>query len=152
MTGVTVLAWRSRGFAWPAVKPRKDKADVVIIDARGTGFLPCLTPRLTDAAGSEVLSLAQLGVDEFQKHAMMIYIATPLAAEAGRLPAALVAAAEQAYENPLLLRADKSPKDMRGTLVLTRTATKTLTTRGDAKELVYAGKIVVVVDVPAAKS
>lgn len=158
MTAIT-FAKHARAFVWPAVAVLAPgaagaRADVVIIDGRGTGFLPCLAPRITDDSGGTVFSLTQLGTGEFQKRGMVVYLCPAEAVKWSPTDVVgprVLPAAKKAYRDPVVLRADKSPKNSPGTLVLTSTATKTLMISGDARDLFRSGRVIVVTDTPPVK-
>lgn len=162
MTEIT-FAKHARAFVWAAVNVAGGQADVVIIDGRRTGFLPCLAPQITTSSGELILSAAQLSLGEFRKRGTVVYvrstrkargpggIAKNILAQAGRTDPALAAAAKRAYKNPLMLQADKSPQNSRGTLVLTTVATRTLIMSGGARDLFRSGRVIVITDTPPVK-
>lgn len=161
LTEVT-FAKHPRAFVWAAVNVAGGQADVVIIDGRGTGFLPCLAPQITTSSGEVILSASQLSLGQFRKRGTVVYIRTRKAkgpggvagkmiAQAGRVDPAVAAAAKRAYKNPLMLQADKSPQNSPGTLVLTTVSTRTLIMSGGAKGLFHGGSVIVITDTPPAK-
>ena len=161
LTEVT-FAKDARAFVWAAVNVAGGRPDVVIIDGRGTGFLPCLAPRITTSSGEVILSAAQLSLEEFRKRGTVVYIRSPKAkrpggvagkmiAQAGRADPAIAAAANRAYKNPLMLQAGKSPKNTPGTLVLTTVSTRTLIMSGGTKDLFRSGRVIVIADTPPVK-
>lgn len=156
-------AKRAGEAAWLAVNVAGARANVVIIDGRGTGFLPCLAPQITASTGRVFLSAQELRAGEFQKRGMVVYIrstrksggvvgiAKKIAAQAGRIDPAIVAAARKVYKSPLMLQADKSPTNSRGTLVLTNVATRTLIMSGKSRDLFRGGRVIVITDIPSAE-
>ena len=153
MTAIT-FAKHARAFVWPAVAVAGARADVVIIDARLTGFLPCLAPRITDDSGGTVFSLTQLGTGEFQKRGMVVYLCPAEAVKWSPTDVVgprVLPAAKKAYRDPVVLRADKSPKNSPGTLVLTTVATRTLIMSGGARDLFRSGRVIVITDTPPVK-
>ncbi len=159
MTEIT-FAKPAPAFVWAAVNVAGGQADVVIIDGRGTGFLPCLAPQITTSSGDVVLSAAQLGLGQFRKRGSVVYvrstrkpkgrggIAKNILVQAGRTDPAIAAAAKKAYKNPLMLQADKSPQNSPGTLVLTTVATRTLIMSAGSRKLFRSGRVIVITYAP----
>ena len=137
--------------------------DAVVIDARGTGFRPCLAPRIASKSGAAILSAGDVPAAGIQQRSIVAYVSAPappehafgviqqtrqITAAAGRPEPKLRRAAHRAFKNPLLLKAESSPKNSPGTLVLTPVSVRSLLTAGPTRTLLKTTRIIVVTDHP----
>jgi len=163
---------RGRAWDWPG-EGLGGSTDVVIIDARGIQFAPCVAPCILTDSGESVFGPADVPAGEIHKRGMVLYVfmkdtgvrrdaksvvVGPLArakvvtAQAGRIDPEFRAMAQKAFERPLLLVADNTLETSRGTIVLTSAAVKELAICGEARKLMKAGKIIIVTDTTRVES
>ena len=165
-TNVSFKPVRGRTWDWLGEGLGGD-ADVVIIDARGIQFAPCVGPCIVTDSGERIFGPGDVPAGEIQKRGMVLYVfmkdtgvrrdaksivVRPLAlaravtAQAGRVDPELQGMAQKGFDSPVVLVAESTLEKSRGTIVLTSAATKELTIRGEARQLMQAGKIVIVTD------
>lgn len=115
--------------------------DIMVIDARQTGFAPTLGPRLASADGKVLFDAADLQRQELSQRPVAIYVyrkstgirrdassivgaaiarAKSVAAEAGSPDQQLLRPLQQYFQNPLVLNAAATAKEAPGTLVVAR--------------------------------
>jgi len=146
----------------------RGKADAVVIDARGTGFAPSLTPQLLsqdqkvlfraadalkkgqslDRPAAIYVFMKQTGVKKGTKAPIIKYIghAKAVTERAGRIDPKLIERAKRCFKRPLILVAEKTAEKDPCSLILTPAAFKNLCMHGEAMDLMKAGKLVIVTD------
>ena len=135
-------ARRASRWSWPAAeKPPGERVDVVVIDARSTKFTPVLFPRLQSPSGQGVLEAADLPKDQLLRRCLVVY------ASRLRPPGKAAPLSFKTAIRPLILRPTRSKgKDkVQGTLVLSDADLKKLSKQGEARQLMKAGKVVILV-------
>ncbi len=137
-------ARRASRWSWPrpaAEKPPGARVDVVVIDARSTKFTPVLFPRLQSPSGQGVLEAADLPRDQLLRRCLVVY------ASRLRPPGKAAPLAFKTAIRPLILRPTRSKgKDkVQGTLVLSDADLEKLSLQGEARQLMKAGKVVILV-------
>lgn len=171
-THVTFKPVRGGRWDWPG-EGLGGGTDAVIIDARGIQFAPCVGPRIVTDSGERIFGPEDVPSGEIQKRGMVVYVfmketgvrrdaksivVRPLAlakavtAQAGRIDPELQGMAQKAFESPLILVGDATLEKSRGTIVLTSAAVKELAIRAEARQLMQAGKIIIVTDTTRVES
>ncbi len=140
--------------------------DGIVIDARGLGFAPTITPALVTPQNERLFDIEFLPPDERGMRPMVIYvyvefaeIANPqsiigmvigrtqqVSAQGGRLDERLREQAYEVFENPLILRADKVQLTSATTLVLTPAAVRDIVFCENSGELFRSGRVIIVTD------
>ena len=128
----------------PPKAPQDSGVKVIVIDARGTGFVPCLLPRIANAAGGVVFDAAQSpAFKSAQPRAPVVYVRMlpkddqPQSAPAGKAGGVV------------LVTAQKSPAASAGTITLSDSDADEMMNRLATGGIVEGGQIVVVADPPS---
>ena len=164
----------ARTWDWPAAPPAEaGEAKMILLDLRRTIYAPALLPRILAPDGRCIFDAAELGEDELAWRPAAVHVvyapATSRPPREGVLPPEPIAGAApifseqtpgafEAFEEsvgqtfssrPLVLtrcRAGSQP----GTIVLSEKAALRLHTHLQTRELLRAGKVVIVLSAPAA--
>lgn len=157
-----------RRWAWPDGSGGREAADVIVLDARGMGFLPCLAPRVILASGKCLFDGSDVKPDHLRTRPAVAYVRfmpkpgpstkNPLvhlralgiarkgAIRAGGSATDLTVAANRTFKNALILQAIDTPDDSPETIILPNTTVRFLVLHPEARQLFKDGKVVVVVD------
>ena len=84
-TGVTYVK-SDRRWDWPGGAGARDRADVVVLDARGTGFVPSIAPRVVDRLGRCLFEGGDLDPAHVRLRAIAAYVGYKQPAAATPLP------------------------------------------------------------------
>jgi len=130
--------------AW--TDPAKDddaKDEVLVIDARGSGFTPCFYPLVISEAGEILIDVETVPKDIAVEHGACAYARTKLTYEK-----LAIRPAEGAGPAPRrhAVRALRAGKDDTTTLVLSDDDARKLLADGHLSALVQSGRVVVIVD------
>ncbi len=141
--------------------------DVVIVDARGISFAPSLAPRILTPDRKRVFGLEDIPAQQRSVRMGAIYVymeetgvprqarsfihapiarAKVVSGRAGGIDAKLRSKVRKGFANPIIVLADSTAKDSRGTIVLTPGSVKELAIHGNSRRLMKEGRIVIVTD------
>ena len=135
--------------AW--VDPAKDdetEGDVLVIDARGSGFTPCFYPLVVSEGGEVLIDVETVSKDVAIGRGTCAYARTKLTYEKLEIRPAEDAAPAPGRYTVRALRADKKDKT---TLILSDEDARRLLADGRLSALVQSGRVVVIVDKTPAK-
>lgn len=138
-TGV-VVARKGSKWDWPkSAKPDRPAARIkqVVIDARGTKFSPVMFPTLQTAKGRRVFDASDVPRKELFRRPLVIY------ASAARKPRLPGKASTKPADGRIILRPTRSKGKANGTLVLSEDDLAKLAAHGEARDLMKAGKVVI---------
>ena len=157
-----------RRWAWPEGTGGHEAVDVIVIDARGMGFLPCLAPRVILQNGKCLFEGGDVKADQLRDRPAVAYVKfmskpgpstkNPLvhlralgiarkgAIRAGGSANDLTVAAKKRFKNALILQAIDTPDDSPETIILPNTTVRFLMLHPEARQRFKDGKVVVVVD------
>jgi hypothetical protein len=157
-----------RRWAWPEGTGGNEAVDVIVIDARGMGFLPCLAPRVILQNGKCLFDGGDVKADQLRARPAVAYVKfmskpgpstkNPLvhlralgiarkgAIRAGGSANDLTVAAGKKFKNALILQAIDTPDDSPETIILPDTTVRFLMLHPEARQRFKDGKVVVVVD------
>jgi hypothetical protein len=126
-----------KGFSdRPATAP---DTQAIVIDARGTGFIPTACPEVADARGKVIVASSPREPMVSERWATAIYVTADPALKHSELT----------ERGVLVLSAEKTPADATGRIVLSEEQTKILTGEPASKDLWRQGRVVIIADVPA---
>lgn len=126
------------------VMQRGPRLDLIVIDARGTEFAPCLWPRLALADGGVLFGATDVARDALPARPTVLYAA----AERGPTPLEPGVVRTGPDTRMLVLRGSGILHKTTGTLVLPAEEYLKLAFHARAYELMKAGRLVIVVDAP----
>ena len=143
---------------------------MLILDVRGSGFLPSVAPRIVTEDGRCIFEGGDLDIPRVRKRRTAMYVgfrqrpveraseksasprlralarARKVAGRAGGVEQTLHQVARKRFKNPLIFKATRAAKDAPGTLVLSNAALRSLATHPEAKTLLQAGRVLIVVN------
>jgi len=129
---------RASRWPWPEVRAPAERPGLIVIDARGTKFAPCLFPRLVARSGGRVFDSADVPGGMLPARAMAVYaVRRPPSAKAATRPASAPAA------RALTIRASVSRGRSNGSLVIDDEQLRKLASHPEARRLMKAGKLVI---------
>ncbi|MFB3893994.1 MAG: hypothetical protein ACE15C_18450 [Phycisphaerae bacterium] len=131
----------------PVTKPGEPK--VIIIDARGSGFTPCMLPRITRPSGASVFDASQTSFDpRTADRPPVIYVSMPRHDEL--TPSRRNSPTPAGPDGPAIIyKAQKSPAKSPGSLVLADEDVDDMTGYVATGGLMSTGRVVVVADSPS---
>jgi len=133
-----------------AVKPAQSKpgpARIIVIDARGTGFKPCMLPRIASSSGRSVFDASRTTDAPKPDHSPVLYVSMTRHDEL--IPTAPGKYLPAGEEGPVVIyHAQKSPDKSPGSLVLGDDDASDMMNYLASGGIMSAGRVVVVSDPP----
>jgi len=165
------FARSDKRWEWPPEGVGAGRADVVIIDARGSSFQPSVVPRIVTANGRCVFAGGDLAKAKLADRPAVAYVgfqmnqprvseknpsgylraiarARKVASQSGAQPRDLGRVARKKFRSPLIFSGLATRKDSRETIVLPNPAVRTMALHPEIETLLKAGKVVFVIDRP----
>ena len=144
------IAARKRAVWVDPAKDDQTEGDVLVIDARGSGFTPCFYPLVVSEAGEVLIDVETVSKETAVGRGTCAYARTKLAYEKLEIRPAEAAApaTTQPHHAPgrHTVRALRAGKGDTTTLVLSDEDARRLLADGHLSALVQSGRIVVIVD------
>jgi hypothetical protein len=141
-----LIARAEHADRWQPPEGERAPATAVVIDARHTGFRPCLFPVLVTADGQTVFDLADVPPARRDRRPVAAYLAAEPDVE---LPLGRAKRSGGALAEPVLLRPDRCAENAPGALVLSPADVTILSKRPEALQRMAEGRCVIFVSPPA---
>ncbi len=140
MTGM-VLRKTGRKWRWGKIDASAPIGTIVIIDARGTPFSPCMYPRIQAPDGAGVFDATDAEIADVKDRGLAIY--TRRSAPGALLDSPATRPVGDLLARPILLKA-VAAKNSPGAVVLTPESVGILSDRPDALIAMRSGRLVIV--------
>jgi hypothetical protein len=138
LTGATVERPGKR-LVWPAPRVEAPKCEMVVIDARGGAFQPCMFPQIVTEDGQTIFHAVDVRAERLAGRGMVVYAS---------------AEAKAALPDPagvLTLKAKITGEKTSVSLVLEKESLERLTACPEARRTIVSGKVLILVAPPAPK-